>query len=49
MAYLHAAEVVTPADGSSGDNNIYFTQPMEVADPEAISSAIAWKLKQQKV
>lgn len=49
MVYVHAGEDITPAGvdrGSGGDNvteNYYFTQPMEVADPVAIGSAIAWR------
>jgi hypothetical protein len=31
-----------------GDTNVNITQPMEVADPVALSNAIAFKLKQEK-
>lgn len=56
LAYLHAAEVVTPASRgimqgtSSGPlvENINFTQPMEVADPVAISNQIGFKLSTLK-
>ena len=56
LAYLHSAEVVTPANGrmmqgaNSGPlvENINFTQPMEVADPVAISNQIGFKLSTLK-
>jgi hypothetical protein len=47
LVNLHAGEVVTPAGEANQNINIEFTEPMEVADPEAVSSAIAWKLKTQ--
>jgi chromosome segregation ATPase len=47
LVNLHAGEVVTSADAANQNIEINFTEPMEVADPEAISSAIAWKLKTQ--
>jgi len=57
LAYLHAAEVVVPANESRGLSsiasgpiveNINFTQPMEVADPVAISNQIGFKLSTLK-
>jgi hypothetical protein len=52
LAYLHAAEVVTPANqtGNSGPlvDTINFTQPMEVADPVAVSNQIGFKLSTLK-
>jgi hypothetical protein len=54
MAYLHAAEVVVPADKAYTRNNgplvdtINFTQPTEVADPIAISNQIGFKLSTLK-
>ena len=52
LAYLHAAEVVTPASktGNTGTiiDTINFTQPMEVADPVAISNQIGFKLSTLK-
>ena len=52
LAYLHAAEVVTPANktGNKGPfvDTINFTQPMEVADPVAISNQIGFKLSTLK-
>lgn len=48
LVNLHAGEVVTNPDSTPHqDIKINFTEPMEVADPEAVSSAIAWKLKTQ--
>jgi hypothetical protein len=47
LVNLHAGEVVTPA-GGAGDYHINITEPMEVADPVALSSAIAWRLKHSK-
>lgn len=48
LAYLHAAEVVVPAGktGNGGVNigTIEFTEPMEVADPVALSNQIGFKL-----
>lgn len=41
---LKAGETVS-APGVSGDTNINITSPMEVADPVALSNAIAFKLK----
>jgi hypothetical protein len=37
-----------PPGGVAGETNINITQPMEVADPVALSNAIAFKLKQEK-
>jgi len=53
LAYLHAAEVVVPASGSSSNSGplvdkIEFTQPMEVADPIALSNQIGFKLSTLK-
>lgn len=58
LAYLHSAEVVVPAGqadkfmsmGSGGPlvENINFTQPMEVADPIAVSNQIGFKLSTLK-
>lgn len=47
LVHLHAGEVVTPAE-DVGDTIIKITEPMEVADPVALSNAIAWKLKTTK-
>lgn len=33
---------------NNGDTNVYITEPMEVADPVALSNAIAFKLKTDK-
>ncbi len=52
LAYLHAAEVVVPASktGNTGPlvDTINFTQPMEAADPVAISNQIGFKLSTLK-
>lgn len=54
LAYLHAAEVVVPASQAGTRNSgplvdtINFTQPMEVADPVAISNTIGFKLSTLK-
>lgn len=52
MAYLHAAEVVVPASqtGNMGPliDTINFTEPMEVADPIALSNQIGFKLSTLK-
>ena len=52
LAYLHAAEVVVPANktGNSGPlvDTINFTQPLEIADPVAVSNQIGFKLSTLK-
>jgi hypothetical protein len=52
LAYLHAAEVVIPASntGNGGPlvDTINFTEPMEVADPIALSNQIGFKLSTLK-
>ena len=52
LAYLHAAEVVVPANktGNTGPlvDTINFTEPMEVADPIALSNQIGFKLSTLK-
>jgi hypothetical protein len=53
IAYLHAAEVVVPAGKATSNggplvDKIEFTQPLEVADPIAISNQIGFKLSTLK-
>lgn len=46
---LKAGEAVISADQNGKTNVIYITEPMEVADPTALSNAISFKLKTSKV